>query len=110
MLGTGVENGVKLVMWFETPTQTVWNHTKHHRRQVGPPHAPRAVIGLAAHDRVAEYPLRGIIVHRHFRALGKDRESLPVVMQTAQDLSRGEMEVGLLKILLKTSWQLVQLT
>ena len=86
MVRTGLEKGVKPMVWIETPQQNGLDHTKHHRRQVGAPHAARAVIVLAAHDRVAEYPLRGIIVHRHFRALDKDRESRPVVMQTAQHL------------------------
>ncbi len=83
---------------IEAPQQDRLHHTKHHRGQVSAPHAARAVIVLAAHNRVAQDALRRVIVHRHFRALDKDREAIPVVMQAAQDLFLDKVEVGIEKI------------
>src|SRR2546430_13260592 len=45
----GLEEGVKPMVWIETPQQDGLDHTKHHRSQVGAPHAARAIIVLTAY-------------------------------------------------------------
>ena len=97
------------MMRIEAPQQDRLQHTEHPRRQVGAPHATRAIIVLAAHDRGAEYPLRAIIVHRHFWPPDKHGESVPVGMQATQDLLLDKVEVGLLKMRLTAGLHLAQL-
>src|SRR5205085_1583615 len=96
ILRTSLEEGAQPMMRIEAPQQDRLQHTEHPRRQVGAPHAARAVIVLAAHHRVAEYPLRAIIVHCHFWTPGKHGEPVPVGMQAAQDLVLDKVKVGLL--------------
>ncbi len=84
------------MVWIEAPKQDRLQHTEHPRRQVGTPHAARAVVVLAAHHRVTQGAFRHVIVHRHFRASHKDREPLPVGVQTTQDFVLGQVEGGLL--------------
>src|SRR5260221_5595129 len=86
------------MMRIEAAQRGRWQHADHRRRQVGAPRAARAVIVLAAHRRVAEYPLRGIIVHRHFWTPDKHGEPVPVGMQTAQDLVLAKVEIGVWKM------------
>src|SRR4030095_13412933 len=97
------------MMRIEVPQQDRLQHTEHHRRQVGAPHAARAVIVLAAHHRGAEYPLRAIIVHRHFWTSDKHGEPVPVVMQAAQNLVLDQVEGGLLEMRLAAGLHLAQL-
>src|SRR5436309_1783304 len=42
------------MVWIEAPKQDRLQHTEHPRRQVGTPHAARAVVVLAAHHRVTQ--------------------------------------------------------
>jgi hypothetical protein len=53
MLRTGLSERCQPMMRIEAPKQDRLQHTEHPRRQVGAPHAARAVIVLAAHHRVA---------------------------------------------------------
>jgi hypothetical protein len=93
---------------IETPQQGCLPHAHHPRREVGAPHAARAIRVLAAHDWVAQAPFRGLIVHRHFWAPHKDGEPVPVVVQTAQDLVFGKVERGLLERCLAAGVHLAQ--
>ena len=83
---------------IEAPKQDRLQHAEHPRRQVGTPHTARAIVVLAAHHWVAQGAFRRVIVHRHFRTPQKDREPIPVVMQTAQDFVLGQVEGGLLQL------------
>ncbi len=97
------------MMRIEAPQQDRLQHTEHPRRQVGAPHATRAIRVLAAHDRVAEYPLRAIIVHCYFWPPDKHGEPVPVGMQATQDLVLDKVEVGLLPMRLAAGLHLAQL-
>ena len=97
------------MMRIEAPQQDRLQHAEHPRRQVGAPHAARAVIVLAAHHRVAEYPLRGIIVHRHCWTPDKHGEPVPVGTQTAQDLVLDQVEIGVWKMRLAAGLHLAEL-
>src|SRR6266852_2494143 len=93
---------------IEAPQQHRLHHTKHHRGEVGTPYAARAVVVFAAHHRVAQYPFRRVVVHRHFRTLNKDRETAPVVVEALQDLLLGTVKVWLVKMALTASLHLAQ--
>ena len=94
---------------IEAPKQDRLQHAEHPRRQVGTPHTARAIVVLAAHHWVAQGAFRRVIVHRHFRTPQKDREPLPVVMQTAQDFVLGQVAGGLLQLCLIARLYLAQL-
>src|SRR5438128_452739 len=108
MVRTGLEEGVKPMVWIETPQQDGLDHTQHHRSQVGAPHAARAIIVLTAYHWVAQDALRGVIVHGHFWTPHKDREPIPVVVQATQNLVFGQMERGLLQMRLAARLHLAQ--
>jgi hypothetical protein len=72
------------------------------------PYPRRAIIILAPHNRVAQRPFCGSVVHGHFRALDKDGESIPVVLETTEDFELGTVEVWLLKRRLAAALHLAQ--
>src|SRR5882672_4149271 len=86
------------MMRMESPKQACLCQTQHPRRQMSAPHAARAVIVRAAHDRVAEYPLRALIVQRRFWTPTKHGEPVPLGMPAAPDLVLDKVEGGLLKM------------
>src|SRR6516165_2006606 len=93
---------------IQSPQQDRLQHTEHHRGQMRAPHPPRAIIILAPHDRVAQCPFGGIVVHGYFWALDKDGESIPMVLETAENFELGTVEAWLLKMRLAAALHLVQ--
>src|SRR2546425_11073113 len=96
-------------MRTEPQHQDRWKSPDLRRRPGAPVDAARRVIVLAALRRVAWFPLRGIIVHRHFWPPDKHGEPVPVGMQATQDLLLDKVEVGLLKMRLAAGLHLAQL-
>ncbi len=99
---------MKPMVRIEAPKQDGLDHTKHHRSQVGAPHAARAIIVLAPYNRVAQDALCCVVIHGHFGAPHKDREPVPVVVEAGQDLVLGTVEFGLVQMRLAALLHLVQ--
>ena len=108
MVRTGLQKRMQPMVGMQPPQQDRLPHTEPHRGQMRAPHPPRAIIILAPHDRVAPRPCCGIVVHSYCRALDKDGESIPVVLETAEDCELGTVEVWLLQIRLAAALPLVQ--
>src|SRR5215471_6208262 len=108
MVRTGLQKRMQPMVRIQPPQHDRLQYTEHHRGQMRAPHPPRAIIILASNNRVAQRPFCGIVVHGYFRALDKDGESIPVVLETAEDFALGTVEVWLLKIRLAAALHLVQ--